>query len=52
MIVAAFLVTDQAKKVKFFKKTFLVANVSSDIVFRMLFFILNGANVDFLKKEL
>ena len=52
MIVAACLVIDQAKKVRFFEKTFLVANVSSDIVFKMLFFILNSANIDFLKREL
>ena len=52
MVVAAFLVTDQASRVKFFEKTFPIANVSLDVVFGMLFFILNGADVNFPKKEL
>ena len=48
MVVAAFLVTDKANRVKFFKETFLVANVSPEIVFGMLFLIFSGADVDFL----
>ena len=52
MMVAAFSVTDQANKIKFFEETFLVANVSPDMVLEMLFFILNSANVDFSKREL
>ena len=52
MVVAAFLVTDQADRVKFFEETFLVANVCPDVVFGMLFFTLNGADIDFPKKEL
>ena len=52
MVVAAFLVTDQANKVRFFKETFLVANVSPDVVIGMLFFTLNSVDIDFPKKEL
>ena len=52
MVVAAFLVTDQADRVKFFKEIFLVANVSPDVVFEMPFLILNSADVNFPKKEL
>ena len=52
IVVAAFLVTDQAHKVKFFKETFLVANVSPDMIFGILFFILSDVDVDFPKKEL
>ena len=52
MMVAAFSVTDQANRVKFFEEIFLVANLSPDVVLRMLFFILNSANVDFSKREL
>ena len=37
IVVAAFLVTDQADKVRFFEKTFLVANISPDIVLGCLF---------------
>ena len=52
MVVAAFSVVDKANRVKFFKKTFLVADVSPKVVFEMLFFTLNGADVDFLGQEL
>ena len=52
MVVVAFSVTDQADRVRFFEETFLVANVSPDVVFGMPFLTLSGADVDFLKKEL
>ena len=52
MVVAAFSVTDQADRVRFFEETFLVANVSPDVVFGMPFLTLSGADVDFPKKEL
>lgn len=52
MIVVAFFITDQANKVKFFEKTFLITNISLEIVFIMFFFILSGINVNFLRKKL
>ena len=52
MVVVAFLVTDQANRVRFFEETFLVANVSPEIVLRMPFLTLSGADVDFLEREL
>ena len=52
MIVAAFSVADQADRVRFFEEIFLVANVSSDVVFWMPFLILSGADVTFPKREL
>ena len=48
MVVEAFLMTDKANRVKFFEKTFLIANVSLEVVFGILFLILNGADIDFL----
>ena len=36
----------------FFEKTFLVANISSNMIFGMLFFILSGVDIDFPKKKL
>ena len=48
MIVAAFSVEDKANQVRFFEETFLVANVSPEIVLGMLFLTLSGANIDFL----
>ena len=52
MGVAAFSVTNKANRIKFFEKSFLMANVSLEVVFGMLFFTLSGANVDFLGREL
>ena len=52
MVVAAFSVIDQADRVRFFEETFLVANVSPDVVLGMPFLTLSGADVDFPKREL
>ena len=48
MVVLAFLVMDKANQVRFFEKTFLVANVSPEVVLGMFFFTLSNANIDFL----
>ena len=52
MVVTAFSVGDKANRVRFFEETFLVANVSPEVVFELLFLTLSGANVDFLDWEL
>ena len=52
MVVAVFLVTNKANRVKFFEETFLVANISPKIVFRMLFLTLSGPDVNFLDQKL
>ena len=52
MVVAAFSVTNQADRIKFFEEIFLVANVSPDVVLGILFFFLSGADVNFPKREL
>ena len=52
MVVAAFLVKDKANRVNFFEKTFLMANVSPEVVFGMLFLTLSSADVDFSSREL
>ena len=52
MVVATFSMEDKANWVRFFEETFLVANVSPEIVLGMLFFILSGIDVDFLGWEL
>ena len=52
MVVVAFSVTDKANRVRFFEETFLVANVSPEVVLEMLFLTLRSANVDFLGREL
>ena len=48
MVVAAFSVIDKANQVRFFKETFMVANISLKVVFGMTFLTLSGANVDFI----
>ena len=48
MVVAAFSIADKANQIKFFEETFLVANVSSEIVHGMFFFTLSCADVNSL----
>ena len=52
MIVSTFSVTEKTNWVRFFEETFLVANVSPEVVFEMPFLILSGADVDFAGQEL
>ena len=47
IVVVAFLVMDKANRVRFFEKTFLVVNVSPEVVFGMYFLILSSVDVDF-----
>ena len=44
--------TDKENRVRFIEKTFLVANVSPEVVFGMFFLTFSSANVDFLDREL
>ena len=44
--------TDKANQIRFFEETFLVANVSPEVVFGMLFLTLSNANVDILSWKL
>ena len=48
IVVAAFSVANKANQVRFFKKTFFMANVSPEIKLRMLFLTLSDADVNFL----
>ena len=48
LIVVSFSIIDKANQVRFFEKTFLMTNVSSLVVLRMLFLTLSVADVDFL----
>ena len=48
IIVAVFSVTNKANWGRFFKQTFLVANVSPEVVFGILFLILSSADINFL----
>ena len=48
MVFAVFSVKNKVNQVRFFEETFLVANVSLEVVFGMLFLTLSGANIVFL----
>ena len=48
IVVAASSVKVKSNWVKFFEETFLVANVSPEVVLRMFFLTLSGIDVDFL----
>ena len=52
MVVSAFSMMYKANRVRFFEKTFLVANVSLEVVFGMLFLTLSGVKIDFSGREL
>ena len=52
MVIASFSVVDKANQVKFFEETFLVANVSPEVVLGMPFLTLNRADVNFSGREL
>ena len=47
IVVAAFSVENKAYRVRFFEKTFLVANVSLEVVLGMPFLNMSGADLDF-----
>ena len=51
MIVAAFLIINQANWVKFFKKGFLVANNHLEVVFEIFIFTLSNVDIDFLNQK-
>ena len=52
MVLTVFSVEDKANQIRFFEETFLVANISLEVVLGMLFLILSGADVDFSGREL
>ena len=46
-----FLLQNKRDRVRFLKETFLVANVSPEVVLGILFLTLSGADIDFLNWE-
>lgn len=47
MIITVFFITNQATNIRFFKETFLVANINLDIDLKIFFLTSSGANVHF-----
>lgn len=52
MVLASFQVNNKFGKSQFFYKTFLLANISMEVVLGMYFLIFSNANVLFLEREL
>ena len=52
IVITAFSVSHQVKKLRFFKKTILVVNINPNVVFKKFFLILSSANDDFSKRKL
>ena len=52
MILLTISMTDKANQGRFFEETFLMANVSSEVIFGMFFLIFSSANIDFLDQKL
>ena len=46
MVVAAFSIVDKANQVRFFEEMFLVANVSPEVIFKILFLSLSSGDID------
>ena len=52
MILADFQVEDKLGRARFFQETFLLANISTEVVLGISFLILSNANIQFVEKEL
>ena len=52
MVLASFQVENKLRKTRFFQKTFLLANISMEMVLSMPFLTFSNANVQFVEKEL
>ena len=52
IVVSTFSVSDKDGKERFFEESFLLADVSPDIMLKMLFLIMNNADVDFQARDL
>ncbi len=51
MASASFVLEDSLKRAQFFEETFLLADISIDVVLRMLFLLLSNADVEFAELE-
>ena len=52
IVIAGLQVYDKFEKIRFFQETFLVADTSIKVIFRMPFLTLSKVKVDFIKREL
>ena len=52
MVVSTFSILDKGSRESFFKESFLLANVKSDVGFGMPFLTMNSADIDFQIRDL
>ena len=52
MVLASFQVEDKLGRARFVQETFLLADISAEVVLGMPFLILSNADVQFVEKEL
>ena len=52
MVIADCSVKDKLGKIRFFQKSFLLANIGLEVVLEMSFLTLSKANIRFVKREL
>ena len=52
MVLASFQMEDKLRKARFFQETFLLADISREVVLSMLFLILNNTDIQFAEKKL
>ena len=52
MVLASFQVEDKLESARFFQETFLLANISAEVVLDMLFLTLSNADIQFVEKKL
>lgn len=51
MVIVGFQVQDKFGRARFFQKTFLVADISVEVIFGMPFLIFSKVKVDFVKRK-
>ena len=52
MVISTFSISDKDGRERFFEESFLLADVKPNIVFEMLFLIMNNVDVDFQARDL
>ena len=52
MFIAAFQIVNTLSRFRFFQETFLLANISMEVILGMLFLTFSNANIKFAEKEL
>ncbi len=52
MVVSTFSVSDKDGRKRFFEESFLLADISPDVVLEMPFLIMSNADVDFQARDL